>query len=89
MALANFFLLLFHFLYCFFHRKLIEIPLGFSSASHLAPMSSLFVSMSSPVLVSIVNILCLFILSSNNGYISIWITLTTFMSFCVFAGLLR
>ncbi|MBA0828643.1 hypothetical protein Goarm_013291 [Gossypium armourianum] len=52
-------------------------------------MSSLPVSMSSPVLVSIVNILCLFILSSNNGYIGIWITLTTFMSFCMFAGLLR
>ncbi|KAA3461407.1 MATE efflux family protein 1 [Gossypium australe] len=42
-----------------------------------------------PVLVAVMNIFCLFVLSSNNGYIGIWIALTIFMSLCVFAGLLR
>ncbi|MBA0677255.1 hypothetical protein Goari_018673, partial [Gossypium aridum] len=43
----------------------------------------------SMVLVAVVSIFCLFILSSSDGYIGIWIALTIFMNLRVFAGLLR
>ncbi|TYI07581.1 hypothetical protein ES332_A10G237500v1 [Gossypium tomentosum] len=41
-------LLALSFLVCF-HRELLEIPLGFSSADDLAPMSSPLISVSSPI----------------------------------------
>ncbi|KAK8496979.1 hypothetical protein V6N12_018868 [Hibiscus sabdariffa] len=41
------------------------------------------------VMVAVMSISCLFILSSNYGYIGIWIALTIFMCLRVLAGLLR
>ncbi|TYJ43306.1 hypothetical protein E1A91_A03G144000v1 [Gossypium mustelinum] len=94
MALVNFFLLLYHFLY--FREAPKYFPFSPASAPLLFyfilcfqnPWLSLF-SFVIVVLVSVVNILCLFILSFNNGYIGVWIALAIFMSLCVFVSLLR
>ncbi|KAH7543542.1 hypothetical protein FEM48_Zijuj02G0194900 [Ziziphus jujuba var. spinosa] len=47
------------------------------------------ISIGIPVLVAIVSIFCLFILSSTNGFVGIWIALTIYMSLRTFAGFWR
>ncbi|GMN26326.1 hypothetical protein TIFTF001_001258 [Ficus carica] len=42
-----------------------------------------------PVLVAILSILCLFVLSSTNGFVGIWVALTIYMSLRTFAGFWR
>lgn len=46
-------------------------------------------SASSMVLVAILSILCLFVLSSTNGFVGIWVALTIYMSLRTFAGFWR
>lgn len=43
----------------------------------------------SMVLVAILSILCLFVLSSTNGFVGIWVALTIYMSLRTFAGFWR